>query len=162
MVYIICGIPILIYVIEFIYHILKRKTGAGVVILWLIYGTIFVLCVVFTRLYIGSKEVIQEDKNIIEYKEEVVRSTFFIESIEGIDYIIKQQDAESGKEEDKIISTRENEEDIKVEIYPHQEKSHIEKCVNIEEYLTFFGNTYEEEGQITYKIYLTDEFQQTE
>lgn len=161
MAYIICGIPIIIYIIEVICYLLKKKTESVVAILWFIYTVLFTASVFFVNPCIESKEIIQEHKNVVRYREEVVKSTFLNDSINGIDYMIKQQDLD-GREEDNIIKTRTWDDDIKVEVYPHQKSSYIEKCITEERHITFFGNIYEEsKDEILYKIYLSDDMYQS-
>ena len=48
---------------------------------------------------------IQEKEKLVSYQEEIVKSSFFNNSVYGIDYVIKKQNS-SGGEEDEIIQTK--------------------------------------------------------
>ena len=157
--YILFGIPIIIYIVDFISFILKKENILQ--ILWGIYFVLLTLCV-FTPSCIKNEDILQESQFIVSYREEIVKSNFLSNSVQGIDYIIKQQNS-AGREKEEIIKTRTYKDEVNVEIYPHQESSYIEKYINVETYISFFGNKFEKNtDKIIYKIYLTDELYQSE
>ena len=57
------------------------------------------------RFRTGCAGVIQEKEKLVSYQEEIVKSSFFNNSVYGIDYVIKKQNS-SGGEEDEIIQTK--------------------------------------------------------
>ena len=157
--YILFGIPIIIYIVDFISFILKKENILQ--ILWGIYFVLLTLCV-FTPPCIKNEDILQESQFIVSCREEIVKSNFLSNSVQGIDYIIKQQNS-AGREKEEIIKTRTYKDKVNVEIYPHQESSYIEKYINVETYISFFGNKFEKNtDKIIYKIYLTDELYQSE
>lgn len=157
--YILFVIPIIIYIVDLISFLLKRKVLSSIYILWIVYLVVLIVSIVYSPC-IKSENVIQERESIVSYREEVVKSTFISDSVDGIDYIIKQQNSD-GREKDEIIKTRTYKDEVKVEIYPHQESSYIEKYITVETHIRFFGNVYEKGTDKTiYKIYLTDELYQ--
>lgn len=157
--YILFGIPIIMYIIDFIIFLIKKDHYSNsllIIIPWAIY-----VMLLFCECYpvcIKSENVIQEKEKLVSYQEEIVKSSFFNNSVYGIDYVIKKQNS-SGGEEDEIIQTKKYKDTEKVELYLHQENSYIEKYCAVKTNITFWGTKYEriEEEETTYKIYLTDE-----
>lgn len=157
MMYVLYAIPVVLYIIQFYCYKQKKIKGCSIIIGWLIYFLIFMLLCASPK-KMGSEEILKESNNIISYNENEVKSRFFNNSVEGIDYIIVSESSD-GKTEKMIIKTRtyltKNDE---IELYLHQKESRIEEYVTVEKNFYFSGSTKIEEKETkTYKIYLTDD-----
>ena len=158
--YILFSLPIIIYLIECICFLLKKSDVPSLGVLWMVYVAVLIISIINDP-FVKSEDVLTERDNIIDFREEIVKSTFINDSVDGVDYIIKQQDS-AGREIRNVIHTRTYKDDEKVEIYPNQGSSYIEKYVTVETCIGFFGKMHERNtDKITYKIYLTDELYQS-